>query len=161
MDDPPYFWVRAPGEASFLLSQMLWNARLKDRVAEFNSRIEALPKPPGGNRELARQFKEQGLAAANSRDFKQAAAAFKNAVQADPSDANASFYVARALFESLQAPEAEPFAGRLLSLSPGHFEDWILLSGIYAVTGRDEEAVAALVLAFEFCPTGRITRRRW
>ena len=85
-----------------------------------------------------------------SDDFAQALAALKNATTTDPADVEVLNNYVYALIKAKRLLDAESEAGRLLTISPGRSSAWANLAEVYALKNKNEEAVAALVLAFQF-----------
>lgn len=144
------FMVAAPEESKLLLTTMLQQATSAFKVSEIKGKIEALPKPTTGDRKAARKLNEQGLAALKSDDFAQALAALKNATATDPADVEVLNNYVYALIKAKRLQDAEAEAGRLLTISPGRSSAWANLAEVYALKNKNDEAVAALVLAFQF-----------
>jgi Flp pilus assembly protein TadD len=129
---------------------MLQQATSAFKVSEIKGKIEAFPKPATGDRKAARKLNEQGLAALKSDDFAQALAALKSATATDPADVEILNNYVFALIKAKRLQDAESEAGRLLTISPGRSSAWANLAEVYALKNKNEEAVAALVLAFQF-----------
>lgn len=144
------FMVVAPDESKQLLTAMLQQATSAFKVSEVKGKIEAFAKPATGDRKAARKLNEQGLAALKSDDFVQALAALKNATATDPADVEILNNYVYALIKAKRLQDAESEAGRLLTISPGRSSAWANLAEVYALKNKNEEAVAALVLAFQF-----------
>jgi TonB family protein len=144
------FVVVAPEESRLFLTEMLQHATKAFKVSEIKGKIEVLPKPAKGDRKAARKLNEQGLAALKSNDFAQAIAIFKSGAATDPSDAEVLNNYLYALIKVNRLQDAEIEAGRLLSFTPGRSSAWANLAEIYALEDKKEEAVAALILAFQF-----------
>jgi Flp pilus assembly protein TadD len=144
------FMVVGPDESKQLLTAMLQQATSAFKVSEIKGKIEALSKPATGERKAARKLNEQGLAALKSDDFAQALSALKSATTTDPADVEILNNYVFALIKAKRLQDAETEAGRLLTISPGRSSAWANLAEVYALKNRNEEAVAALVLAFQF-----------
>ena len=144
------FTVVAPEESKQLLTAMLHQATSAFTVSEFKGKIETFSKPATGDRKAARKLNEQGLAALKSDDFAQALAALKSATATDPADVEILNNYVYALIKAKRLQDAESEAGRLLTISPGRSSAWANLAEVYALKNKNEEAVAALVLAFQF-----------
>ena len=144
------FMVVAPEESKQLLTGMLQQATSAFKISEIKGKIEAFPKPETGDRKAARKLNEQGLMALKSDDFPQALAVLKNASATDPADVEILNNYVYTLIKANRLQDAELEAGRLLTISPGRSSAWANLAEIYAIKNNSEEAVAALVLAFQF-----------
>lgn len=144
------FVVVAPEESKQLLTSMLFQATSAFKISEIKGNLEALPKPANGDRKAARKLNEQGLAALKSEDFSLALSSLKSAVAADPADVEVLNNYVYALIKGKRLQDAESEAGRLLTISPGRSSAWANLAEVYAVKNNKDEAVAALILAFQF-----------
>jgi hypothetical protein len=144
------FMVVAPEKSKKLLTVMLQQATSAFKVSEIKGRIETFAKPATGDRKMARKLNEQGLAALKSDDFAQGLDSLKNATSTDPADIEILNNYVFALIKSKRLQDAESEAGRLLTISPGRSSGWANLAEVYALKNRNEEAVAALILAFQF-----------
>ena len=144
------FMVVGPEESKQLLTAMLQQATSAFKVSEIKGKIETFGKPATGDRKAARKLNEQGLAALKSDDFAQALAALKSATATDPADVEILNNYVFALIKAKRLQDAETEAGRLLTISPGRSSAWANLAEVYALMNKNDEAVAALVLAFQF-----------
>ena len=144
------FTVLAPDESKLLLTAMVQQANSAFKISEIKGKIESLPKPATGDRKTSRKLNEQGLTALKTEDFAQAIAALKSATSADPADVEVLNNYVYALIKAGRLQDAESEAGRLLTMSPGRSSAWANLAEVYALKNRKEEAVAALILAFQF-----------
>ena len=144
------FTVLAPDESKQLLTAMVQQANSAFKISEIKGKIESLPKPATGDRKTSRKLNEQGLTAMKTEDFAQAIAALKSATSADPADVEVLNNYVYALIKAGRLQDAESEAGRLLTMSPGRSSAWANLAEVYALKNRKEEAVAALILAFQF-----------
>jgi hypothetical protein len=144
------FMMAAPDESKQLLTAMLQQATSAFKISEIKGKIEALPKPTTGDRKAARKLNDQGLAALKAEDFAQAITALKSATGTDPADVEVLNNYVYALIKAKRIPEAESEAGRLLTMSPGRSSAWANLAEVYALKDKKSEAVAALILAFQF-----------
>ena len=147
---PVGFMVLAPEESSQLLTAMLQQATSAFKVSEIKGKIEAFRKPTTGDRKAARKLNDQGLVALKSDDFAQAITILKSAMAIDPADVEILNNYVYALIKAKRLQDAELEAGRLLTISPGRSSAWANLAEVYALTNKNEEAVAALILAFQF-----------
>ena len=144
------FTVLAPDESKQLLTAMVQQANSAFKISEIKGKIESLPKPATGDRKTSRKLNEQGLTALKTEDFAQAISALKSATSADPADVEVLNNYVYALIKAGRLQDAESEAGRLLTMSPGRSSAWANLAEVYALKNRKEEAVAALILAFQF-----------
>ena len=144
------FMVVAPEESKQLLTAMLQQATSAFKVSEIKGKIENFAKPAIGDRKAARKMNEQGLAALKSDEIAQALLTLKNATATDPADVEILNNYVYALIKAKRLQDAESEAGRLLTISPGRSSAWGNLAEIYSLKNMNEEAVAALVLVFQF-----------
>jgi Tfp pilus assembly protein PilF len=144
------FAVKAPVSAAGLLSQMLDFSTNAVKVADLKGQIEALAKPPRGDRKLARTTNEVALKALQAGDAAAAAETLETAVSADPSDVEVRNNLAFALYKANELDRSETELGTVLSQAPGRTSAWANLADVYAKKGHADQATASFVLAFQF-----------
>ena len=105
-----------------------------------------------GNRRLARELNDRGLALWQRQRFADAAAYFKQAHEADASDAEIAENLGYSLLKSGNVADAEPAILTALALGPDRASAWGSLGSIYAKQGKHREAVACVVTAYRFAP---------
>lgn len=88
-----------------------------------------------------------------SVDPGEAIEAYRNAIDLDPSHADARVNLGRLLFEMSRIEEAEDHYRAVLDLTPGHATASFNLALVLEQTGRVEEAIAAYRSAIENDPT--------
>jgi Tetratricopeptide repeat len=147
---PATFVVMAPAESQHLLTAMLQQSTSAFKISEIKGKIEALPRPPTGDRKAARKLNDQGLAALKADDFAQALTLLKSAVTTDPADVEVLNNYVYALIKAKRLQDAEAEAGRLLTMSPARSSAWANLAEVYALKNNNQAAVAALILTFQF-----------
>lgn len=147
---PADFQVIAPEDAKSTLTAMLVNATNALKLAELKGVVDALPKPTGGDRKVARAFNEQGLQGLKQSQINEAIDFFQHGVSADASDVEVRNNYVYSLIQANKYSEAENQAGILLSQSPGRSSAWINLSEIYAGKGNTPESAMAMIVAFQF-----------
>ena len=122
------------------------------RLGKVVAQLRALPKPPRGDRSRARQLNERGLALWQRQRFAEAAAVFKQAYQADGSDAEIAENLGYALLRSGDVAAAEPAILAALELGPERASAWGSLGTVYAKHGKHQEAVACVLTGYSFAP---------
>lgn len=142
--------IHAPAAARDGLTEMLRNAKSAYKISEIKAQIELLPKPVAGDRRVARKLNDDALAELKVANHATAAETFKKALESDPADIEIRNNYLYALIKAKKYSEAEPVAGELLAISPGRSSAWANLAELYSQTNRNDESIAALVLAFQF-----------
>lgn len=122
------------------------------QVERIAAQLKIQPKPVRGNRRLARDLNERGLVLWQRQRFADAAAYFRQAHDADPSDAEIAENLGYALLKSGNIAEAEPAILDALSLGPERASAWGSLGSIYAKQGKHRQAVACVITAYRFAP---------
>jgi tetratricopeptide (TPR) repeat protein len=122
------------------------HARLREIASELKSR----PRPPRGDRRLARDLNERGLALWRRHRFSEAAVYFGQAHQADASDAEIAENLGYALLKSGRLKEAEVALLAALTLAPERASAWGSLGLLRAKAGSHREGVACVLTAYRF-----------
>jgi Flp pilus assembly protein TadD len=120
--------------------------RLEQAVVQLRS----LAKPPRGDRRLARDLNERGLAFWQRQRFAEAAVFFKQAHGADASDAEIAENLGYSLLKAGQVEGAEPALLDALTLGPERASAWGSLGLVYAKQGKHREGVACVMTAYRF-----------
>lgn len=120
------------------------------RLRQIAEQLKSQPRPPRGERRLARDLNERGLALWQRQRFGEAAVFFRQAREADASDAEISENLGYALLKSGQVAQAEPAILDALTLAPGRASAWGTLGLIYAKQDKHREGVAAVLTAYRF-----------
>lgn len=120
------------------------------RVKDLAEQLKSQPRPPRGERRLARDLNERGLALWQRQRFGEAAVFFKQAREADASDAEVAENLGYALLKSGQVSQAEPPILAALTLAPERASAWGTLGLIYAKQGKHREGVAAVLTAYRY-----------
>lgn len=123
-------------------------ARLGRVVAELKAR----PRPPRGDRRLARSLNDRGLALWQRQRFAEAAVFFRQAHEADSSDVEIRENLGYALLKSGKVAEAKSAILSALEIGPERASAWGSLGLIQAKQGRHREAVASVLTAYRFAP---------
>jgi hypothetical protein len=114
------------------------------------ARIADFPKPEKGNRNAARDLNAKALDAIKAKDYATAAALLQQANQADPRDVEVLSNWEYALVKLGKGVEAERVAYATLLLDPKRTSAWAPLGEAYDLQGKTDQAVNALVVAYEF-----------
>jgi hypothetical protein len=133
--------------------QQLIDAVMNGNTAAIDSisnEIKMLPKPEHGDRKTARTLNNQALAALQRTDFASAVSLLMQASQADPSDAEVKENLSYASMRAGRLNEAEASALSGLGMAPNRASAWGTLGKIFAKEGHDNQAIAALLLAYKF-----------
>ena len=120
------------------------------RFRSIAEQLKSQPRPPRGERRLARDLNERGLAQWQRQRFGEAAVFFRQAREADASDAEIAENLGYALLKSGQVAQAEPAILDALTLAPERASAWGTLGLIYAKQGKHREGVAAVLRAYRF-----------
>jgi tetratricopeptide (TPR) repeat protein len=122
------------------------------KVERIAAQLRVQPKPMRGNRRVARDLNERGLVLWQRQRFADAATYFRQAHDADPSDAEIAENLGYALLKSGNIAEAEPAILDALSLGPERASAWGSLGSIYAKQGKHRQAVSCVITAYRFAP---------
>lgn len=122
------------------------------RVEKIASELKLTPKPVRVNRRLARDLNDRGLALWQRQRFAEAATYFRQAHDADASDAEIAENLGYSLLKSGNVAEAEPAILDALALAPERASAWGSLSSVYAKQGKHRDAVACVLTAYRFAP---------
>jgi tetratricopeptide (TPR) repeat protein len=122
------------------------------RVEQIAGQLKMQPKPVRGNRRLARDLNDRGLALWQRQRFAEAATYFRQAHDADASDAEIAENLGYSLLKSGNVAEAEPAILDALALGPERASAWGSLGSIYAKQGKHRQAVACVITAYRFAP---------
>ena len=122
----------------------------RDLLRAVASELRSQPRPPQGNRRLAREMNERGLALWRRQRFTEAAVYFAKAHRADAGDAEIAENLGYALLRSDQLAEAERAILRALALAPERASAWGTLGMLRAKAGRHREGVACVLTAYRF-----------
>lgn len=120
------------------------------RLREVADELRARPRPPPGNRPLAREMNERGLALWRRQRYEEAAGYFAKAQGADPGDAEIAENLGYALLKSGRLEEAERTILTALALAPERASAWGTLGMLRAKAGRHREGVACVLTAYRF-----------
>lgn len=122
------------------------------RVEKIADELRIQPKPARGNRRLARDLNDRGLALWQRQRFGEAATYFRQAHESDASDAEIAENLGYSLLKSGNVAEAEPAILEALALNPERASAWGSLASIYAKQGKHRDAVACVLTAYHFAP---------
>jgi len=130
--------------------------RNHEAVERIASELKAR-QPERGNRTLARNLNERGLALSRAQNYTEAAAVFRQAHEADRGDPEIRENLGFALLKAGQLSEAESATLSALEIGPTRATAWGSLGHIYAKQGRREDAIALLRAAHRVAPDpGRV-----
>jgi predicted Zn-dependent protease len=121
-----------------------------DTVRRLATRIDALPRPDQGNRQVGRQLNTAGLAAVKADRFDDAAQSFEQGMRENPQDVEIVANLGFALTKAGRPQQAlRPLYAAVL-LDPRRTASWVPLAESLAASGRHDDAVAAAWLAFQW-----------
>jgi Flp pilus assembly protein TadD len=123
-------------------------ARLQQAAAD----LRLAPRPARGDRRFARSMNERGLALWRRQRFPEAAVYFRQAYEADQSDAEIAENLGYALLKSGKVIEAESAILEALALAPERASAWGSLGLLRAKAGKHREGVACVLTAYRFAP---------
>ncbi len=135
----PLSTATAQDSAIGLLKQMIAIAADNGgvgRTEELNAlkrQIAALPKPPQGDKQKARQANDQGLAAYKAGQNEQAKEYFLSAYQANPADAEIAGNLALVYLNLGESKKVVETLTTALTLAPGRAASWVSLALRYRV----------------------------
>jgi tetratricopeptide (TPR) repeat protein len=121
-----------------------------DAVLAAKSVVDAFPKPARGDRKVARERNNLGLAGLKANDYRTAVAHFSDGVSADPSDVEITNNLGYALMMADRLQDARKTLIEALALDSGRAGAWANLGQTLAKQGDDSSAVAAFINAFTF-----------
>ena len=127
------------------------------RLGAIADELRSMPRPPRGDRRLARDLNERGLALWRRQRFEDAAVYFRQAHQADASDAEIAENLGYALLKSERLAEAERAILAALALAPERASAWGSLGLLRAKAGRHREGVACVLTAYRYARDQRRT----
>ena len=132
----------------------LVNAAARGEAAEVNRLTATIARSevPRGDRAAARALNAQGVAASQARRYRDAAALFQKAREADPGDPEIRENLGYALMKSGATASAETALLSALETGPRRATAWGSLGFVYAQQGRQEEAIAMLRTAHRIAP---------
>jgi Flp pilus assembly protein TadD len=134
-------------------AQRMVDAAIVGDAAGFEralAQVQAQPKPARGERRLARDLNERGLAQWQRGRFAEAAAIFSQAHAADAGDAEIAENLGYALLRSDQLDKAQAALMTALALDPGRASAWGSLGQVFAKQGKHREGLACMVTAYRF-----------
>lgn len=143
----PQAGTAAVGVAELVAAAITGNYQ---RLREVADELRARPRPPHGNRPLAREMNERGLALWRRQRYEEAAAYFAKAHQADPGDAEIAENLGYALLKSGRLEHSERAILTALTLAPERASAWGSLGMLRAKAGRHREGVACVLTAYRF-----------
>jgi tetratricopeptide (TPR) repeat protein len=114
------------------------------------ARLSEVPKPPKGNRKGARDLNAKGLAALKRSDVETAVVIFRKAAAEDASDVEVQSNLGYSLLKAGRAIEAAAPLRNALALDPRRTTAWTSMAECLLGDGKQDLAVAALLLGYEF-----------
>ena len=112
--------------------------------------LNSLTKPTGGNRKEARQFNDAGLAALKANNLDLAISSFKDAVNTDLTDQEATNNLAYAYYLNGDLDRAKGLIEYTLALAPQRTSAWTNYAVILFKQGANEQAINAYLIAYKY-----------
>lgn len=136
----------------YYIQQMIELAATNDEagVTAMQRMLEQEPRPAPRDPAAAREALQRGQAALQAEDLKAALAAFQQASQNDPSNADAINYLGLVHRKLGQLPDAERDIQQALALEPSRAVAWFQLAQIYGLTEDGQRARGALANTYRF-----------
>jgi Flp pilus assembly protein TadD len=127
--------------------------------AQFQQMLRQIKTRPivRGERRVARQLNDEGLALFREKKYKEAASAFTRANRVDTGDAEIKENLGHSLLKAGDLAEAERALLSTLEIGPERASAWGSLGHIYAKRGKHREAVALLLTAYRYAPDKKQT----
>jgi hypothetical protein len=110
----------------------------------------APPASADADHAAARELNKQGLAALQADDTNSAVTDFANAAKSDPHDVEVVANLGYALLQARDYADAETVFERALTLAPARTNTWAPYADVLAQSNRPNDAVQALLLAYDF-----------
>ncbi len=129
--------------------QAAWREDI-DTVRLVAAQLDALPKPPLGNKAQARKLNTQALEALQRGDSAASVALLQAAVRENPRDVEVASNLGFALLKDQRAKEAVAVLTETLVLDPRRTSTWAPLGEALTQTGRTSEGAAALWTAWQW-----------
>ena len=145
--------ARAQTPRVTVTARMLIDAASDGSDENFESilqKLEEEPRPPSGDRQMARPLNVAALAALKKGKFSQAAELLRQALQADPSDVEISDNLGYALQMMGRYEESESQQIAVLQYAPERASAWSNLADVSSHLGKSRQAVGAYIKAHRF-----------
>jgi Flp pilus assembly protein TadD len=137
--------VAAPSVETLVAAAIAGDQKKLQQVTE---ELKSRPRLARGDRRAARQFNEQGLALWQRQRVAEAAPLFRQAHEADPSDAEIAENLGYALLKTGDVAQAEHAILDALALGPERASAWGSLGLIYAKQSKHREGVSCVLTAY-------------
>ena len=124
--------------------------RRQEVIQMAAARISDFPKPEKGDRKRARELNKQGLDVLATGDYSASASLFQQAALQDPKDVEIQSNLGMVLVRAGKANDAERVLKNALLLDPKRTSAWNPLAEAYDQQGKKQNAIAALLVAFEY-----------
>ena len=125
-------------------------------ILRYRGNIEALPKPPAGDRAAAGAARQGAAEALKRGDTQTALDRYQHAIAADPTDTAAYSGLGQVYSRVGRYADADAAFSRTLTLSPGSASAWTQFGTALARSGNVANAAGALVNSYVFA----VDRRR-
>jgi hypothetical protein len=121
-----------------------------DQVRKIATTLDSMPKPNLGNRPVSRQLNQLGIEALKRDDLPVALDKLRQALAENPRDVEVAGNLGYAMVKSGQAAEAVEVLQAAVVIDPRRTSTWTPLAEAYALSGRREDARAALWVSFQW-----------
>jgi uncharacterized protein YdgA (DUF945 family) len=121
-----------------------------DQVRKIATTLDSMPKPNLGNRPVSRQLNQLGIEALKRDDLPVALDKLRQALAENPRDVEVAGNLGYAMVKSGQAAEAAEVLQAAVVIDPRRTSTWTPLAEAYALSGRREDARAALWVSFQW-----------
>ncbi|MGH8490684.1 MAG: tetratricopeptide repeat protein [Gammaproteobacteria bacterium] len=138
--------------ANPLIAEMITAALANDnrRIAEIRDQLLSHPKAQRGDRVRARALNDEGLSYLNTQELDKAVASLQQATEADPGDIEIINNLGYALMKAGRLPESQQALIKTLLTAPDRTSAWANLGQVYAMIGKNREAVGCFTNAYRF-----------
>lgn len=139
---PPQGFAPTIGVYAMLAAAMAGN---KELILSAKAAIDAIPKPIGGDRDIAREKEKAALNALKEDAYETAIVRLHEAIKADPSDAELRMNLGYALMTSGRFDDAKNALVDSITLNSEGGAAWVALGLVLAKQGDLDSATAAFI----------------
>ena len=124
--------------------------RSPEAISIAATRIGELNQAKRGDRVGARKLNDMGLAEFTKKNYESAVTLLKQASVADPADVEVLSNLGYVALQANQINDAVSALTDSLLLDPRRTSTWVPIAELYTIRGKNENAVRALLLGYEF-----------
>lgn len=114
------------------------------------NKLNGMNKPQRGDRKLARALNTKGLDQYKLRNFNEAIELLRKASEADPADIEILANFGHVSLQGNRAIDSRQPLLNALVLDPKRSSTWLPLGEMYAMLGKDNEALNALLIGYKY-----------